>query len=198
MHVPANLSPREVAELSHVPKRVIEKAIEERVLRAQFRAAHGATRRPCRVLPAYAVAYATIVWKLDLKLGLAQKKHLAAWLAHAKPGQIRKARLELAPALELDVGRLVGDAMERAERYRSARDALIVVDKAVMGGTPVIRGTRMTVYSVLGRIDHGDTVADILADNPDLSRKAIEAAIIYARAHPLMGRPGGRPWVDAA
>jgi len=56
----------------------------------------------------------------------------------------------------------------------------------------------MTVYSVLGRIDHGDTVADILADNPDLSRKAIEAAIIYARAHPLMGRPGGRPWVDAA
>ena len=88
--------------------------------------------------------------------------------------------------------------MDRAERYRIARDALIVLDKAIKGGTPVVRGTRMTVYSVLGRIEHGDTVADILADNPDLSRKAIEAAIIYARAHPLMGRPGGRPWVDAA
>ena len=198
MHVPANLSPREVAELSQVPKRVIEKAIEERVLRVQFRAAPGATRRARRLLPAYAVAYATIVSKLNVKLGLAQKKRLAEWLAQAKPGQVRRARLELAPALELDVGRLVGDVMDRAERYRSARDALIVLDKEIKGGTPVVRGTRMTVYSVLGRIDHGDTVADILADNPDLSRKAIEAAIIYARAHPLMGRPGGRPWVDAA
>jgi hypothetical protein len=30
MNVAADLTPREVAELSHVPKRVIEKAIEER------------------------------------------------------------------------------------------------------------------------------------------------------------------------
>ncbi len=198
MTVAADLTPREVAELSHVPKRVIEKAIEERLLRVQFRTARGATRRTRRLLPAYAVAYATIVSKLDMKLGLPQKKRLVAWLSQTKPGETRKARFEIAPALELDVGRLLGDAMQRAERYRSTRDAFIVVDKAIMGGTAVVRGTRMTVYSVLGRIDHGDTVADILADNPDLSRKAIEAAIIYARAHPLMGRPGGRPWVDAA
>jgi len=194
----ANLSPREVAELSKVPKRVIEKAIEERVLPVQLLAMPGATRRARRLLPAYAVAYVTIVSKLEVKLGLVQKKRLAAWLARAKPGQVRKARLELAHALELDVGRLVGDVMDRAERYRSARDALIVLDEAIKGGTPVVRGTRMTVYSVLGRIEHGETVADILADNPDLSRKALEAAIIYARSHPLMGRPGGRPWVDAA
>lgn len=38
----------------------------------------------------------------------------------------------------------------------------------------------------------------ILDDNPDISRHAIEAATIYARSHPLIGRPGGRPWVDAA
>jgi uncharacterized protein (DUF433 family) len=56
----------------------------------------------------------------------------------------------------------------------------------------------MTVYSVLGRVDHGETIADILADNPDLSRDAIETAITYARTHPLMGRPGGRPWANAA
>jgi uncharacterized protein (DUF433 family) len=66
-----------------------------------------------------------------------------------------------------------------------------------MGGTPVIRGTRMTVYSVLGRIEHGDGVDDVLADNPDLTRE-VEAAIIYARTHPLMGGPSGRPWVDVA
>ena len=31
-------------------------------------------------------------------------------------------------------------------------DAYIVVDDEIMGGTPVIRGTRVTVYAVLGRI----------------------------------------------
>jgi hypothetical protein len=38
------------------------------------------------------------------------------------------------------------------------RDAHIAVDDEIMGGTPVIRGTRITVYAVLGRIDHGDTI----------------------------------------
>ena len=55
----------------------------------------------------------------------------------------------------------------------------------------------MTVYSVLGRVDHGDTIDDILSENPDLSREALEAAVTYARAHPLIGRPGGRPWAHA-
>jgi uncharacterized protein (DUF433 family) len=73
-------------------------------------------------------------------------------------------------------------------------DAHIVVDEEIKGGTPVIRGTRMTVYAVLGRVDHGETIDDILADNPDLTREALEAAINYARSHPLVGHPGGRPW----
>ena len=68
------------------------------------------------------------------------------------------------------------------------RDPFIVVDPAIQGGTPVIRGTRMTVYSVLGRIEHGDTVEDILADNPDIARDAVEAAVRYARAHPRAQR----------
>jgi uncharacterized protein (DUF433 family) len=56
----------------------------------------------------------------------------------------------------------------------------------------------MTVYSVLDRVEHGDTVEDILSDNPHLSHDAIEAAITYARTHPFIGRPGGRPWARSA
>jgi uncharacterized protein (DUF433 family) len=80
---------------------------------------------------------------------------------------------------------------------RAARDAHIIVDDEILGGTPVIRHTRMSVYSILGRIMKGDTVEDIHADNPDLERDAIEAAIIYARSHRLVGRPSGRPWGGA-
>jgi uncharacterized protein (DUF433 family) len=194
----AVLTPSEVAELSGSSRRVVEKAIEEHVLRVRFRATRGAVRRARRMLELHAVAYAAIISTLDLKLTATHKKRLVAKLAHMKPTDVRKARVELAPAVEIDVGRLVGDVMDRAERYRAARDTLIVIDAAVKGGTPVIRGTRMTVYSVLGRNEHGDTIDDIIADNPDLSRRAVETAIIYARTHPLMGRPGGRPWADAA
>ena len=110
----------------------------------------------------------------------------------------RIARFELEPAVEIDLGRLIGDALARTDRYRTARDAHIVVDETILGGTPIIRGTRMSVYSVLGRIVHGDTVEGVIADNPDLAREAVEAAVIYARSHPLVGRPGGRPWGQPA
>jgi uncharacterized protein (DUF433 family) len=175
---------------------VVEKAIEERVLPVRSPRRPTGDRR--RLLPTLAVVYAALVSKLDFKLTAAHKKRLYRKLAALKPAQLRKARVELAPAVEVDVGRLVGDVLDRAERYRAARDASIQIDKEIMGGTPVIRGTRITVYSVLGRIEHGETVADILADNRDLKREAVEAAITYARTHPLMGRPSGRPWSEAA
>ena len=193
----ATLTPREVAELSGAPKRVVEKAIEERMIRVRFQSSRHGARTNRRMLPGHAVAYAAIINRLDLRLSTAHKKRLAQLLAHLPPGDIRTARVELAPAVELDIGRLVGDAMDRAERYRAVRDRAIVIDEEIKGGTPVIRGTRMTVYSVLGRVDHGDTIDDILSENPDLSREALEAAVTYARAHPLIGRPGGRPWAHA-
>jgi uncharacterized protein (DUF433 family) len=156
-------------------------------------------RRHARcMLPLHAVVYAAVIRGLDLKLTAAHKKRLASKLAQLRPAEIRTARGEIAPATEIDIGRLVGDAMERAERYRVARDTSIVIDEAIMGGTPVIRGTRMTVYSVLGRVEHGETIDDILRDNPDLSRDTVETAITCARTHPLIGRLGGRPWANAA
>ena len=88
--------------------------------------------------------------------------------------------------------------MARAAAYGAARDRLIVEDPDILGGAPVIRGTRIGVHSILGRLTHGDTVADILADYPELTAEAVEAAAIFARSHPLVGRPGGRPWSAAA
>jgi uncharacterized protein (DUF433 family) len=192
----SSFSPREVAELSGAPKRVVEKAIEERVLPVRVPARGAGNGR--RMLPTQAVVYAALVSKIDLKLTAAHKKRLFGKIAKLKPAALRTARVEVAPAVEVNVGRLVGDVLERAERYRAVRDASIKMDQAVMGGTPVIRGTRVTVYSVLGRIENGETIDDILEDNPDLHREVIEAAATYARAHPRMGRPSGRPWKKAA
>ena len=188
-------SAREVAELANVPVRVVDKAVEEKVLAGIRSSVRG--RR--RMLPLHAVPYAAIVARLPVTLSLAAKRDLARTLGKRRPERMTTEPLEIAPAVTVDLSALVGsDIAERAARYSKAREDHIVVDPEIMGGTPVLRGTRMTVYSVLGRLGGGDTVDGILDDNPHLTREAIETAALYARTHPLVGRPGGRPWVKAA
>jgi uncharacterized protein (DUF433 family) len=191
----AEFTPREVAELSGAPKTTVEKAIEEKVL-ATTRAKLG--RRERRVLPAYTVAYAKIIGTVKYRLDLPMKRRLASKLVRLTSADLKTMKFELEPSVEMDVGRLVGDAMERAEWYSDARDRLIVEDGDVLGGTPIIRGTRISVYAVRGRVEDRDAVDDILTDHPGLTREAIDAAVIYARTHPLVGRPRGRPWASAA
>ena len=144
------------------------------------------------------MAYLAAVRKAGLT-DLALKHKRAIWgglaaRASAGGGAGAPPPVEFAPGTSIDVGRLAGEAVERAERYARARDAHIVSDPEIKGGTPVIRGTRMTVHSVLGRVEGGETLDDAAEDNPDLAREALEAAVVYARTHPLRGRPGGRPW----
>ncbi|MCW1384672.1 DUF433 domain-containing protein [Novosphingobium sp. KCTC 2891] len=188
-------SAREVAFLADVSVRAVDKAIEERVLAGIRAKARG--RR--RMLPLHAVPYAAIVTRLPVMLSLATKRDLVRKLSERPTERMTAEPLEIAPAVVIDVPALVGsDLAERAERYGKAREDYIVADPEIMGGTPVLRGTRMTVYAILGRLEGGDTIADIIEDNPHLSREALETAALYARTHPLVGRPGGRPWAKAA
>jgi uncharacterized protein (DUF433 family) len=185
--VSVEFTPREVAELSGTPKWTIEKAIEQNVLVPE----HGkrGRRKRRRLLPLYAVAYVKVVDGVDLRMDVRMKRRLANRLAQLGSHEFSRMRVELAPAVELDVGRLVGDAVQRAEAYGAVRDAMIVENDAVPGGDPVIRDTRVSVYTLAERIADGESLADLQADYPSLSRAAIEAALIYARAHPPVGAP---------
>jgi len=49
-----------------------------------------------------------------------------------------------------------------------------------MGGVPCIRGLRIPVATVVGLVAEGQSVADILADYPDLEAKDIYQALAYA------------------
>src|SRR5262249_27140489 len=129
MPASAVLTPHEVAELSGAPKRLVEKAIEERVLSVRARSSPG-MRRARRMLTAYSVAYAAALKALDLNLSLRHKKRLARIIAETPTDALAKTRAVIAPAVEIDLGRLVGDAVAKTEKYRLARDAFIVSDEA--------------------------------------------------------------------
>lgn len=72
--------------------------------------------------------------------------------------------------------------------HRESRDE-------ILGGEPVIKGTRITCRSVLGRLNDGDTLDALCEEHPAIPREAFEGAATYARTHPLRGDPSeGKPW----
>lgn len=58
----------------------------------------------------------------------------------------------------------------------------IVRDPGICGGEPVLRGTRVTVRTVLASLAEGMTPEEILADFPTLSGESVRAVIAFAAA----------------
>jgi len=58
----------------------------------------------------------------------------------------------------------------------------ITVEADKMGGLPCIRGLRVTVSMILGRLAGGSSIDDVLADYPYLEREDVLAALEYAAA----------------
>lgn len=60
------------------------------------------------------------------------------------------------------------------------RKNLIIQDPNILGGKPVITGTRMSVESILELLTSGMEIKEILKEYPFLGKKQIQAAIEYA------------------
>ena len=56
----------------------------------------------------------------------------------------------------------------------------IVINPRIMGGKPVIKGTRIPVYFILELIANGWAIDDILKEYPHLTREDVLAAVRYA------------------
>ncbi len=56
----------------------------------------------------------------------------------------------------------------------------IVIKPDVCNGRPVIRGTRITVQTILEFLAAGDSVEDVLREFPKLTRADIRASLRYA------------------
>jgi len=57
---------------------------------------------------------------------------------------------------------------------------LIVSDPKTMMGKPVVRGTRITVESIVERLGAGESIDAILQAHPRLTREGVLAAIKFA------------------
>jgi uncharacterized protein (DUF433 family) len=58
--------------------------------------------------------------------------------------------------------------------------ARITLNPAVLGGKPVIAGTRLSVEFIVNLLAHGATEQEILAEYPRLTREDIQACLLFS------------------
>lgn len=56
----------------------------------------------------------------------------------------------------------------------------IEINPQIMLGKPVIHGTRITVQVVLERLAAGETISDLCADYPHISKEDVQACLLFA------------------
>ena len=68
--------------------------------------------------------------------------------------------------------------MEKELDYKNR----IITDPKIMVGKPVVRGTRIPVEHVLGRLAENPDLAELFAAYPELTREDVKACLHYAKA----------------
>lgn len=172
-------TPQEAAALTGVSLQRIQNALTERRL-GQVHAVSGDGRRHID-LPAILTFAA-----LD-RLGAVKIEAATLYRAFVETGPAHKwARVT--EYVKLDSGRLLKTVLHNVVVYERARKK-IVSDPDVMGGLPVVKGTRIPARTLHARVIGGDTIESILDDYPYLDAETIEAAVMFAKANPERGRP---------
>ena len=92
------------------------------------------------------------------------------WVA-TRSGSVRRFRQP--PPIDDTAG---GAKMVWAMNYQER----IVRDPQIVGGEPVLKGTRVRLKTVLASLAEGATTAEILSDFPTLSEEDVRAAIAFA------------------
>jgi uncharacterized protein (DUF433 family) len=68
------------------------------------------------------------------------------------------------------------------EAQRTQYEDRITADARILGGKPVVRGTRIAVSLVLEELAHNPDIKELLAAHPDLNRRDVQACLAYAKA----------------
>jgi uncharacterized protein (DUF433 family) len=183
-------SRREAALLAGVPLKTVDKAIEERIVKAHRSKAAGT------LLDADDVMALAVIGRAGVPLRSQAKRKIRRWLQEAQPyGSGKRPELQLSDVVVIRLDPGFRDAFKQLSSYQEGRERYIESNPEIRRGEPVISGTRIPVRAVAERVKDGEAIDDLIEDYPKVPRKAFEAALIYAQAHPRRGRPA-RPWRD--
>lgn len=179
-------TPAEAAAVAEVPMKAVYKTVAERLPKASLIQRSGQT---------YLTPEDVICVRLDYELPKDVPVKVRRFV-FGKLKESRSNRVEYGTTLfsyVVDARPTAKAISERLQRYRRAM-RLIVEDPEIQGGAATFKGTRLLVHHIAGLLDQGVPEAELREDYPNLTREMIEAARIYAQAHPRRGRPRKPAW----
>jgi uncharacterized protein (DUF433 family) len=174
------LSRTEIAELSGVPLQAVDKAIEQRVAKSR-------RRRGRTMLAADEAAALALLSELPVPLSIKLKRDLRNWIVNRDPATAEE--FELSKALRVAMTDSAADVARRASEYVRLREKYVEIEPGKMGGTPVIRGTRVPVRTLAELVEGGESKEVLREDYPHISEEAYDVAVLWARGNPRRGRP---------
>ena len=179
-------TPTEAAVLTGLPLKAVNNAIDKKTISAVAGEEGG------RLLDARALVSLSLERRLSDRIAPELRRQVFDALVDSPRNvvclegglvkiDLREPRRELATSLR---------ELRRARR-------LVVSDPDVMGGDPVLRGTRVPAHMIAELIAKGSTPTELIEGYPRLTPEMIRLALVYAAAYPLRGRPRRQPWRDA-
>ncbi len=179
----SDLTVGEISTLSEFPRKEIKKYIDTKVVSAQ-------KSNGQYLLPKEAVLFFSVIGNEDIKdapknFKKAIWKTLQNLLDPTEVVHVEGKDIHLDPSIK--------DLLKSTERYIQNRSEFLVENPRILGGTPVIKGTRITAYSVRGWLKGEETIDNLVEEYPEIPPEAFEVAEFYAKSNPLRGRRKGLP-----
>ena len=186
-------TPSEIAALLGLPLKTVNKLIDDNALAGR----PSSKKRRSRALGFPELAFIAAVKELrqtgDVHIDFQQKILELLRQASLSPKASRKRDLPLTHFLILQIEPLLRSVRETESQLRRARE-MVVEDPEILGGEPVIKGTRIPVYLVADMLAKGATQKEILEGYPTLKEEQLDLARLYSNAYPRRGRPPRHPW----
>lgn len=172
-------TPTEASLLTGLPLTAVRRALEDDVVPSR-------KMRSGRIVQRVIPREGLLCLKLEHlgvgRLPLAYRRRIyRAVLAQPSVSVLRESE-----AVVIEVRKARTDLKSAMASYKKAH-AMVVEDPEIMGGMPVIRGTRIPVQLVAEMRRQGASVEEILEGYPSLTREQVALAELYARAHPRRG-----------
>jgi len=183
------LTRNEIAEISGVSINAVNKALEQRVAKAR-------RQRGRTLLAADEAAALALLSELPISLSIKLKREVRNWIVKRNPAKTEE--FELSRALRVAMTENAADVAKRAFDYARLRERYVEVDRAKMGGVPVIRGTRVPVRTLAQLVEGGESRKTLMEDYPHIPEEAYDVAVLWAKGNPRRGRPAGNPRTPSA
>jgi len=180
----------EAAVISGITLRDVNRAIDEGILPAGFFSVENGRHvvpAACMVMSFYFSSARSLTAEERVYAIKAAEPRLRDWHVSRRRGESWTVRHEF---LTIDFAPFAERIVARLDRLAAARE-IVESSPEILGGTPVIRGTRIPVHDLAASISMGDSVERVLAAYPGLDGETLELAALYAEAYPMRGRPRG-------